>query len=302
MVRGAFISHAAAEKITFGQVLEKYSKEVTSKKRGEVSENRRIKVLLKHPLALRPLTSLSTKDFCSYRDERAKTVSSSTIQKELALMSHLFNVARKEWELPIQNLINDVTKPKLPEGRSRLLLPQEEVHILKACDESKAEAIKSIVGLAIETAMRRSELLTMQWQHVDLERRTVFLPKTKNGKSRTVPLSSRALAILQSRPRGIDGRVFPQYSNVDSFQHPWSQVMKRAKAAYLEDCNINGIVPSPTFLENLRFHDLRHEATTRPAEKLPNILELAAVTGHKTIQMLSRYYHPRPEDIALKLG
>ena len=302
MVRGVFIPRTALEKMTFGQALIKYRNEITIKKRGEVNETNRINILLKHPLALRSLASLSTRDFCAYRDERALTVCASTIHKDLALISHLFNIARKEWELPIQNFIKDVSKPKVDNERCRRLMPEEEVYIMKACEESKAEAITTITKLAIETAMRRGEILTLLWMNVDLTRRTVLLPKTKNGASRKVPLSTRAIAALASWPKSIDGRVFHQYSNVDSFQHPWSHVMKRAKKAYQEDCLEKNIDPSPTFLADFRFHDLRHEATSRLAEKLPNILELASVTGHKSIQMLRHYYHPHAEETALKLG
>ena len=302
MVRGVFISRTSLDKITFGQAIQKYAKEVTTNKRGEMNELRRIKVLLKHPLALRSLASLSVRDFCIYRDERAQTVSPSTIQKDLALISHLFNIARKEWELPIHNFINDISKPKIPEGRNRRLLPEEEVYIIQACEDSKAEAMTTITKLAIETAMRRGEILTLQWMHVDLAKQTVFLPSTKNGTARKVPLSKKGVSLLASWPKSIDGRVFHQYSNVSSFQQPWSRVMKRAKKAYLADCLENKMVPSPTFLVDFKFHDIRHEATTRLAEKLPNILELASVTGHKTIQMLRRYYHPRAEETALKLG
>ncbi len=113
MVRGVFIPRTALEKMTFGQALIKYRNEITIKKRGEVNETNRINILLKHPLALRSLASLSTRDFCAYRDERALTVCASTIHKDLALISHLFNIARKEWELPIQNFIKDVSKPKV---------------------------------------------------------------------------------------------------------------------------------------------------------------------------------------------
>ena len=302
MVRSVFISRAALEKMTFGQALIKYRNEVTIKKRGEANENNRINVLLKHPLALRSLASLSTRDFCAYRDERARTVSASTIQKDLALISHLLNIARKEWELPIPNFIKDVSKPPVYNERSRRLMPEEEVYIIKACEASKAEAMPTITKLALETAMRRSEILKLQWMNVDLVRRTVLLPKTKNGSQRKVPLSTRAIAALTAWPKSIDGRVFYQYSNMDSFQHPWSRVMMRAKKAYQADCLENNIDPSPTFLADFRFHDLRHEATSRLAEKLPNILELASVTGHKSIQMLRRYYHPNAEETALKLG
>jgi integrase len=138
-----------------------------------------------------------------------------------------------------------------------------------------------LVQLALETAMRRGELLSMEWKHINLEERTVFLPITKNGTSRTVPLSTKAIGILRGLPRDSSA-VFPlSHMTVHNcFVH----ACKRAK------------------IDDLHFHDLRHTATSRIAEKLPNVIELAAVTGHQTLQMLKRYYHPKAEALALKLG
>jgi integrase len=142
-----------------------------------------------------------------------------------------------------------------------------------------------MISLAIETAMRCSELLSLNWNNINLEKRTAYLATTKNGDSRTVPLSSRAIEILRSMPRHHQSnRVFWTWTQKDSVVNTWTRVCKKA-----------GIT-------NLHFHDLRHEATTRLANKLPNILELSAVTGHKDLRMLKRYYHPKAEDLALKLG
>jgi integrase len=142
--------------------------------------------------------------------------------------------------------------------------------------------VKPVVELAIETAARRGELLSLRWENIDLKRRTAHLPETKNGDSRTVPLSSRAVAILEALPRSIEGKVFPLTVNA-------------LKLAFVRACLTAG-------LENFHFHDLRHEGTSRLAGKLSNVLELSAVTGHKELKMLKRYYHPRAEDLALKLG
>lgn len=138
-----------------------------------------------------------------------------------------------------------------------------------------------LVMLALETAMRRGELLGLRWENIDLERQTAFLPMTKNGSIRTVPLSKKAVAILANLPRCSDDRVI-QLTDMGM------------EAAFRKACARAEIV-------NLHFHDLRHTATSRLAEKLPNVIELAAVTGHQTIQMLKRYYHPKAEALAKKL-
>ena len=130
--------------------------------------------------------------------------------------------------------------------------------------------------------MRRGELLAMKWENVNLETQTVILPITKNGTARTVPLSKTAVATLRKLQRGTTDAVFPiSFMTMNN--------------CFVHACNRAEIV-------DLRFHDLRHTATTRLAEKLPNVIELAAVTGHQTIQMLKRYYHPKAEALAQKLG
>ena len=142
--------------------------------------------------------------------------------------------------------------------------------------------MQPLVKLALETAMRRSELLGLRWENINLGRHTLFLQITKNGTSRTVPLSTHAIQILAQMPRNLDGRVFPVTHEVVS------QAFNRAR--------------KQAGVKDVRFHDLRHMAITRLAEKLPNLIELSAVSGHKSLSMLKRYYHPNPELLAEKLG
>jgi integrase len=130
--------------------------------------------------------------------------------------------------------------------------------------------------------MRRGELLSLRWEHVDLQAQTAFLPNTKNGDSRTVPLSSVAIQVLASLPRHISGVVIPvKFFTLDA---AFKRARKRAG------------------LDDVRFHDLRRTAITRMAEKLPNVIELAAVSGHKSLMVLKRYYRPTAMELAKKLG
>lgn len=130
--------------------------------------------------------------------------------------------------------------------------------------------------------MRRSEILSLRWPDVFLDERFVRLHDSKNGEARDVPLSTRAATTLSALPRHQDGRVFPITGEA-------------IKKAFTRACERAG-------LENVHFHDLRDEATSRIATRLDNILELSAVTGHKTVQMLKRYYHPRATDLVRKPG
>jgi integrase len=137
--------------------------------------------------------------------------------------------------------------------------------------------------LALETAMRQGELVNLRWEHVHLARRIAHLPDTKNGEPRTVPLSTAALKILRSLPRSLTGQVFVGLT---------SEAVKRAFARAVRRAGI----------DDLHFHDLRHEATSALFERGLNIMEVASITGHKDLRMLRRYTHLRAEDLAKKLG
>ncbi|MEE5117115.1 site-specific integrase [Pseudomonas alliivorans] len=205
-----------------------------------------------------------------------------------------------------------VSRPSYNDERSRRLDPIEEQYMLGALElrERRADGIyadashnpwiRPIVQLAIETAMRRGEIFELRWKHVNLDRRTAHLPATKNGLPRTVPLSSKAIQLLKDLPRSLCGRIFP--TTVDALKKAFVRGLERARLKYLGDSDVAQVTPQEDFLINLRFHDLRHEATCRLATKLPNLIELASVTGHREVNMLKRYYNTTAEELAAKLA
>ena len=164
-------------------------------------------------------------------------------------------------------------------GRDRRLKANELDDILRA---SESEELGRVVQLVLETAMRRGEISTLRWENIDLKNKSILLRDTKNGDTRPVPLSSRAIKLLKALPRRIDGGVFGMLP--DSITRAFDRACQRAG------------------VEHLRFHDLRHEATSRLFEKGLNPMEVASITGHKTLQMLKRYTHLKVEDLARKLG
>lgn len=264
-------------------ILERYSSEVSPRKRGVQRERESIAFMQRQKMALYSMSNLSSSVIAEYRDERMKTVSAGTIIRELSILSSIINHARKEWGLPITNPCDLVRKPSSPQGRNRILSSDEEAELLEQLKPRWRRSIwmRPLVELALETAMRRGELLSLRWDLVMLDRRTATLPMTKNGSPRIVPLSTRAVTILESLPR-TGPLVFP-ITHMGLY------------AAFRKACKRAG-------LHDLHFHDLRHTATSRMAEKLPNVIELASVTGHQTVQMLKRYYHPKAEALAKKLG
>jgi integrase len=316
MVRGVFVSRTEAERTTLGEIITRYLAEVTPQHRGSETEAIRLQAMQRHTLASRTLASLNASDFAKYRDERLKgnaakkvrPVKPATVHRELGIFRQVIEHARREWGISLpENPLSLVSRPKVQNARDRRLDPKEEAYLFAALEAGSTGDLTKrnpwmlpLVKLALETAMRQGEIVSLTWNHIELDRATAYLPLTKNGQAREVPLSSRAIAILKGLPRSIDGRVFPITQN--ALQMAWERALKRARKAYVEDCAEQGARASANFLGDLRFHDLRHEATSRLAEKLSNILELASVTGHKDLQMLKRYYHPRAEDLAKRLG
>ncbi len=285
MDRGSYINTSLAERTTFSELMLRYLQEVSPKTKSAKEDGFRLRALARKSIAKYNMIALTPSRIAEYRDIRLREVTAGTVIRELAYFSCVINHARREWGINIDNPIPLIRKPETPPSRTRVLSDAEKgrlFDILKPRFKNSNPWILFIVQFALETAMRQGEILGLGWSDIDLNKRTAHLETTKNGDRRTVPLSTRAIQILQELPRSIDGRVFP--------------MNRPALCANFESaCKRVGI-------EDLHFHDLRHTAITNMASKFSNILELSAVTGHRQLSMLKRYYHPRAEDLALKLG
>ncbi|MHB8257716.1 MAG: site-specific integrase [Acidiferrobacterales bacterium] len=302
MNRGAFIDRSQSDSTTLWGLLDQYEKEVTPSKRGKDREVSRIGVLKRQPLAQMLLPAITGKAMSRHKEERLKQVSPATFNRELNVLSHVFTVAQKEWHmhLPWGNPVALVRRPKVDDKRERRFLSGEEELLLASADIDQGEPVGEIVRFALETALRRGEIAAMRWEHVDKKARVLLVPETKTGTPRRVPLSSRALTVLDGLVRRIDGRVFAVHPV--SISRAFERAVGRAREAYLAECRTRRVKPDERPLSDLRFHDLRHEATSRLFEKGLNPMEVAAITGHKTLQMLKRYTHLRAEDLVERLG
>ncbi|HCA3439753.1 TPA: site-specific integrase [Salmonella enterica subsp. salamae serovar 35:g,m,s,t:-] len=281
------------KKIRLIDALDKYYETVSKFKKGANQEFYRINVIKRQPIAQRYMDELTTVDIADYRDSRLRQsnsksgqkISGNTVRLEMALMSNMFNIARVEWGTCRGNPVELVRKPKPSPGRERRLSKKEERKFDKYFQEKSIE-LYCIFHLAIETAMRQGEILNLTWEHVYSRFSQVFLPETKNGHPRSVPLSNRAkdiLKIMQGQGRDNFGKIFSYTSN--GFKSAW----RAAKTAL-------GI-------EDLHFHDLRHEAISRLYE-LGTLtdLEIAAISGHRTLNMLKRYAHIKTSHLSRKIN
>lgn len=208
----------------------------------------------------------------------------------------MYTIAIKEWSLGlIANPVLNIRKPSPGQGRNRRLNGDEEVRLLKACDEHSNPYLGWIVRIALFTSMRKSEITSLTREQINLEKRTIFLPDTKNGSVRTVPLTNKAYSTIKealNHPiRPIDTNlIFSGEPGRDGRRKPYT--INRVWVKTLEKAEITG----------LRFHDLRHEATSRFVEAGLSDQEVASITGHRSMQMLRRYTHLRTEDLVSKIS
>jgi len=309
MNRGTFSDMSEAESLTLAKGLEKYLEEVTPNKKGKYQETNRIKRLIANTkISGKTFATFKPFDCAKYRDEMAALgLSASTINKELSVISHLYEVALKDWGINCINPVKQIAKPKVQNSRDRRLSSLEEEYLLRALTDNSAgdrsnKVVVDIVLFAIETGMRKAEPFKLEWPDVDLKGRVAYLRDSKNGKPRAVPLSTRAVKILKRD--GDDekvvkikrGKVFN--TTYSALTQSFRRAVKRAIRLYESDTETDMRIDG--FLDDFTYHDLRHEATTRLADKL-EMHELMKVTGHSDARMLARYYHPRAEDLAKKL-
>ena len=235
MDRGVFVSRAEAEGTTLAEALDRYAVEVSSKKKSRAREASTIRSWQESVLGPRALASIRGKDIAqAVRNFEARGLAPNSIRIRLALLSHLFNTARTAWGM--ESLTNPVDfvkgqRPKLPGGRDRRLVGDEQARLLAAARAYDAGphagvGIANIITWAIETAMRRGEIAAMRWEHLDRKARVLLIPETKTGTPRRVPFSTAALGVLDGLPRRIDGRVWGM--RPDSISQAFERVCKAA--------------------------------------------------------------------------
>jgi integrase len=266
---------------TLKHLLERYRDNVTPLKRGHHNENYMIEALLRQSFVNESLASLTAKTFSAYRDERLKQVKGTTVNHELTLLSHVFVIANSDWGIEVDNPLVGVRRAKNSEPRQRRLEEGEWAALMSKLVKTRNKLVRPIIQFAVETGMRRGEILATLWTAVDWERRTLHIPVTKTGKPRTIPLSPAAMSILEEQRQTNLSRPFPL--TMESFKLAWKRLIKRS-----------GIT-------DLHFHDLRHEAITRFFEMGLSVPEVALISGHKDYRMLARYTHLKAEDVASKL-
>lgn len=281
--REAELSGSVAHSGTVADLLKRYGEEVSPTHRGERWELTRLTRLERDPLARVRLAALSAADIAAWRERRLRAVSGASVRREMNLLGAAFEVARREWEWLPSNPMRDVKKPPSPPSRRRRITSDEIDRLTIAFgldDGLRAVTAMQRTGLAfllsLETAMRASEIVGIAPDAVNLRARYVTLPKTKNGDRRDVPLSKRAVEILETLP-GLSFDLQPGTRDV---------MFRRARTA--------------AEIPNLHFHDARAEAIWRLSKKL-DVLELARMIGHRDPRSLMFYYNASATELATRL-
>jgi integrase len=286
--RSTSVATVASTK-TLIDAIKRYEEEVSPTKKGERWETLRLAVFRDLEWAGERIGKIVPDQIAQWRDKRLKMVKASTVNRDLNLLSALFEHARREWKWIAVNPVRDVKRPTNPRPRDRRITATEENLMLQKLGYERGQVpvtlqqhIAVAFLLALETGMRQGEILGLTWDRVFLEKRYVRLQDTKNGDARNIPLSSAAIELMKRQPRKEqEPRCFPVASaSADAL---WRKARKSAKIA------------------DLKFHDSRHEAITRLAKKL-DVLDLARMIGHRDPRSLMIYYNATATELAARLG
>ncbi|TDI62799.1 MAG: site-specific integrase, partial [Alphaproteobacteria bacterium] len=225
-IKGGVAAAPQTDAVTLNALINRYVTEITPHKKACEQEKWRLRRLKKDPISSYSLANLSSQCLRDFKARRIKD-GNRTCHYDLTLIGHIIEVARKEWGYRIEfNPVRNVKKPTLNPPRTRRLGEQEFLKLESAVKHTDVEYLWPLVNLAIATAMRKSELLNLKWEDVSLDNRTIYIPDSKNGSPRTIPISSYAIEVLEGMHQRDGSKVFPTTSSA-AFQS-WRRLVIRA--------------------------------------------------------------------------
>lgn len=280
-----YFKSSEARKHTFNELADRYIKAILPNKKTACSQEAQLN-WWKSQIGEKLLADISPSLISQYKEKllsentfKGKIRSPSTVVRYLAILSHVFTIASKEWGWLTDNPVRLISKPREPKGRVRFLSDEERQNLLSACHESKNSYLHTIVILALSTGMRLGEIVNLTWDNVDFDHQRIILEETKNGERRQVPLAGKALELIKKLKEKhflCTKLLFPSKPYLKQpvdIRSAWDFAIKKAG------------------IKNFRFHDLRHSCASYLAMNGSSIVEIAAVLGHKTLQMAKRYTH-----------
>ncbi len=280
---GRYFKTAKSRKHTLQELVDRYISEELPKKSKSINQESQLRWWASE-LGAYTLADITPDKIAECRDKLLSGKNSlerefapATVVRYMAALSHAFTIAVREWQWLDDSPMRKVRKPSLPRGRVRFLDDGERARLLDACRKSRNEYLYFIVVLALSTGMRKSEILNLRWQDIDLKAQKLVVHDTKNGERKALPIAGLALELTKVHPRRVDtDLLFPGRNKPDQpidVRTPWETALKHAE------------------IEDFRFHDLRHSAASYLAMNGASLAEIAEVLGHKTLQMVQRYAH-----------
>ena len=279
------------KKLSFSEAAEHYIKNHTIYKRNCKTETGTIRTLIRHWGKEYVQGINKAKVFALRDDLLSRGRSGDTVNHYYNAISKIYQMLQTEWSMTVENPIKGMKRLPANPSRTKRINGETETALLLACEQSTSKLLKPIIQFALETGMRRGEIIGLKWLDIDLPRRRAFLHITKNGEPRQVPLTLKSIQILGEVKDAHPERVFPL--SMDALRRYFDKAIKVAK----ENWKSEGVNP----FNDLRLHDCRHEALSRLSDAGLNVIELSHISGHKTLAQLARYTHPSHEAIFKKL-
>jgi integrase len=286
IVEGKFFDKPKEDTKTFSELMERYLTEHASRR----TQSRRYGIMvknLKRFFGNPKLTEITPKSIVAFKNKRyADGVTPATISRELAMLKKAFNLACREWEWAKDNPVCRVSMEREHNTRDRWLSDEEEHRLLAAA----APYVRDLVLFAINTGMRRGEILSLTWAGVDLSRRTVTVFKSKNGERRTIPANQAVMDLLLEK-----GQL------KESVKRPVTDVVFASETGTpIDGSNLRRgflIALKAARIADLHFHDLRHTFATRLVQAGVDLYKVQRLLGHKSPSMTQRYAHHYPESL-----
>ena len=279
--KGELLQRPKANPVTLEEVIKQYLDEVAIHHKGIASEQYRLRAIAGRLGKTKPITAITSKDIAGYKVERQKEVTPASVRRKLNLLSSLFETAKNEWGIiGLNNPVKAVKRPSDSTARDRRLTPLEREQLLSESRKIGNQQLYLAIQIALNTGMRKGEILKLKWEDIDFDRNQITVRDTKNGSNRVIVLSRCLREQLQSKPKKL-GMIF--MITASGLQQAFRKLITKLQ------------------IRNLRFHDLRHEAISSFFELGLSVPEVQLMSGHRTLDQLMRYSHASQQSIYSKL-
>jgi len=280
--RGLYQDFTLAKTTRLKDVLAQYRDRVSINKKGYDQERYKINKIIRSDIADKTLSQLTPLILFEFIEQQKKLYTASTINKSITIINLTLNFAERFLGISLnKNPLKFIKRLKESQFVGQVIEPHEEALLLKHAEFSKLYWLKTAIILGIDCGLRRGEILKLKAEDINYKHNTAVLKDTKNGETREIGLSSRAIQELKKLPVSIDGNLFP-CKRLDTFTFYYKQLQRWS-----------GV--------KKRFHDTRHTFASRKATSGWSITEIATQGGWKQLQLLKRYTHIKAEYLAKKM-